>query len=139
MEAYLRKLLLLFSLCYAVVLITLVSAFMLKILSPRGLGIAGLISMAAGTIVLTGFIRKGQKRFPVASPSQELNSDARKRLMGSIRSMKAYIALLVFALIYGLWSTRGGPMWPRLAGVIVNLCMTAALVSAVRKGERKLK
>jgi hypothetical protein len=138
-EAYFRKLVLLFTLCYSVVLMIFVGAFMLKILSPRGFGIAGLLSMIVGTAVLTLLMRKARQKFPATLASQELDPDSRKRLRRSLRITKTYIAFLVFALIYGTWSTRGGPLWPRLVGIAINLCLTAALVNVVRKGNERLK
>jgi hypothetical protein len=113
---------------------------MLKILSPRVFAIVVLISMVAGTAALTVLIKNARKKFPAALSAQELDPDRRKRLERSIRSMKVYIALLVFCLIYGLWTTRNetDPLWPRFVGVAINLGLTATFIKAVRNAQKRL-
>jgi len=53
LEAYFKKLVLLFSVCWGVVLMIFVSACILKIFSPRGFGIAVFLSMVVATTTLT--------------------------------------------------------------------------------------
>jgi hypothetical protein len=138
-EAYFRKLVLLFSLCYAVVLVALASAYMLKILSPRGLGIAGLISMVTAVIVLTHLIRKAQKQLPATTISNEVDGTERKRIRSRIRFLKIWICILAIGLIYGLSQLRGQPLWLLLVLVAMNQLLMWSSIHRIRGLEARLK
>jgi membrane associated rhomboid family serine protease len=138
LEAYLRKLTLLFVLCYSAVLTILVSAFILKILSPRGFGIAALVSMVVATAVLTILIQKARTKFLAEPTSQELDPDSRKRLRRRVLWMKAGIAFFVFGLLNVSLVDRSDPPWVRLAAAAFGLLWIALLASAMRKTQKRL-
>jgi hypothetical protein len=130
---------LLFGLCYAVVVMLLVGAYMLKLLSPRGLGIAGLIAMVTAAIVLTRFIQKAREKYPTDLSSPETDPIARKKLRRTVLWMKAGVAYFTLALINLLLGHRNDPLWLRLGGSAFGLGWIALFVWVIKKTQRRLK
>jgi hypothetical protein len=61
------------------------------------------------------------------------------RIRKSLRAMKIAVVVLPLFLIYGLWDTRGGLLYPRLAGASVNIFLTGCCLWAIRKGQKVLR
>lgn len=71
-----------------------------------------------------------------------MDEAARRRYRSSIRNLKIFVAILIFSLVYGLWSMRGDatiPLAARIAGPLVNILLNIYCIWLIRRLQRLLK
>jgi hypothetical protein len=118
------------------VLLILVLGFIKSGLSPRGFAVAVLIwwiAMFASLFVLIRSRQRGAEAFRRQQLSDGISTDAldRDRCVKNIRSMKRLIAAFAVFLGYGLLSTQGQPLLPRLVGAAVDVFIFCPLPAAL--------
>lgn len=136
------KFMLPFTACFTSVLLLVTFAAVSGLLSPRELGIAVISVCAIGFVVLwVAFVKIRTKEAATQildAPPVVLDVARRKRITRSIRFCKAWIALFVLCLIFGLAQSKGAPLGPVMIGVTMNLLWTTGLVLRVRQLKRTL-
>jgi hypothetical protein len=122
------------------VYIAVIFVFLKGLIPPRFLGWIFIAIAIAGGVTFHRLFKRFRDELRAAREFEKPLDDAtRRRYRSSIRNMKILVGVLVFALVYGLWSTRGDPVLPRIVGVSVNILLNASLISSIRKLQRKLR
>ena len=137
-----RKRLYLLILCYIAGLSAAVAIFVAGHLrGTRVFPIVILLLMVGFSVILSLFFYKVNARNRLAAEVSGGSIDAltRERLRRTIRNLKIYVVILLLALLYGLWETRGAPLAPRLVGAAINLLLTTYLVVAIRQTQKRLQ
>jgi hypothetical protein len=116
---------------FAVFGFPLVYAYAQRFITPRTLGIGFLVIMSCIFILLLNRYRSTAATGDVTEDSESRPDTARSR-----RRLKVIVVVLVVALFWGMWSTRGGPMTPRLIGVAANILMTSFVLFLLFKTRR---
>jgi Na+/H+ antiporter NhaC len=93
------------------------------VISPRQFGIIGIAFFVCLCVFL--FLRLRSKRSVQQRPLSQADRDT---LVAALPKIRYAIVFLLIALCLGLWLTRGGPLVPRLAGVVVTLSLTVWLL-----------
>ena len=130
--------------CGACFLFLLVWCLIKHLITPRELGFAALaywVLMGTGVLLIIRSYRKAIKedRALKASRGEPDDFDTPEQRLKKIRSTKRFIAFMVLALVYGLWTTRGGPLFPRLVGASFDLLVTASFISMLIRLQKSLK
>jgi amino acid transporter len=60
-------------------------------------------------------------------------------LAKSIRTLQVAVVLLPVLLIVGLLQTKGEPLGPRLAGTVINVCLTLWIFTLLRRAKKIAK
>jgi hypothetical protein len=116
----------------AFALLMLVLVFIQRDLSPPGFAIAGLvwwIAMFASTYALI----RSRQRSAVKEPFD------RDQCVRSIRWTKRLIALFAVLLGFGVLTTQGEPLLPRVVGASVDVFFLAAFVHSLMRSQKRLK
>jgi hypothetical protein len=126
---------------YSAFLLLLVVAFARGLLSPRALGVVGLLGMIGFALIFFTVFKNGAKRAAsvVVSPSAPLDATTRRQRIRTIRSCKLLVLVLVLSLLYGLLQVGKASLFPELAGIIVNLCITTSLIYVIVRLQRSLR
>jgi hypothetical protein len=134
MRSLLEKRILKFLIGFTGILLLLTGLEVAGRISPLGFAYAVIIVSFVAWILLTMLI----KRTPRESPTIGDDPVARKKILRAVRRYKLMIAVMLCALVYGLWETRSGPLFPRMTGVLINLAITGSLIRGLRvaKAER---
>jgi hypothetical protein len=119
MDSWTRKRLLLVALCLAGGETAFAIGFVNKLASPRCLAIAMFLLMVTMTIVLSRVFAKGAERRRLGLEFAPVSTD-RKKLRRSIAWLKFGVVFFPIVLVYASWETRGGPIAPRLVGLIMT-------------------
>jgi len=124
-----RKLLML-SACSIGVLALLAREFSHGLLPPRSLGIALLLLCIAIALWAMFIIRISAPKFRLSSQADSTSDEPAimKRRLWAIRAAQILLAILILGLLNGLREIGRPPLLPRLVGVVVNLCIMAAVM-----------
>jgi len=112
----------------------LVYASVVDAISPRVFGLCGILLMLGLFIGLMYRLRVAQ----TTKGEQESNSSPQVesvQVNHSIKKLRISIIVMLILLLYGLWATRSGPLFPRLVGAAMNLTFTAGLVLQLRRAK----
>lgn len=128
----------------ACVLLILVWLFVKHGLSARGFGVAALVWWIAMFAMIFGLTRARQRSasdFRRQQIAQGASADAldRDRCVKNIRSMKRLIAAFAIFLGYGLLTTRGQPLLPRLVGAMVDVVILGACAHTLFRSKKRLQ
>ena len=128
----------------ACVLLALVWGLLKSGLSPRGFAVAVLIwwvAMFASIFVLIRSRQQGAKDFRDKQISDGVSTAAldRDRCVKNIRSMKRLIVAFVVFLGYGLLSTQGQPLLPRLVGAAFDVFILAVCAQSLFRSRKRLQ
>ncbi len=126
------------------VLLVLVWGLIKSGLSPLGFAVAVLIwwiAMFAAIFVLIRSRQRGAKDLREKQISDGVSTDAldRDRCVKNIRSMKRLIAAFAVFLGYGLLSTQGKPLLPRLVGAAVDVFILAVCAQLLFRSRKRLQ
>jgi hypothetical protein len=140
-ESAIKKSIWQFAIAAAVVLLVVVREELVGALSPRALGIVGLILWVGGFLFLTLRFRAINRNFKLADqPDLDLEDPAtRRKVRRSIRTLRIGFILMPVFLIYGLSVTSGDPLFPRITGAALNLLITWSIYRALRAERAKLQ
>ena len=91
-----------------------------RMLTPRGFGIAGLVTMT-----LCGYVWYRALKSPVST-----NAGVSQRQSLTWKDKRVYLRLAPFLIVlaFASWATRGGPWLPRLIGMIMLLLFSVGAV-----------
>lgn len=106
----------------------------LTVISPRQFGIIGIALFVCLCVFL--FLRLRSRR---SVPQRPLSQADRDTLVAALPKIRYAIVFLLTALCLGLWLTRGGPLVPRLVGVLINLFLTSWLLFLFFKARRRIE
>ncbi len=125
-------------------LLILVWVFVRGGLSPRGLAVAALIWWIAMFAVLFPVIRNWQRsaednRNKAIARGVAPEAIDRDQCVKNIRSMKRLIAMFAIFLGYGMLTTQGEPLLPRVVGAGVDVLLLTGLISSLIRSQKKLK
>ena len=117
---------------FAFFALTLISVLMWVrgIVNARTFGIAYLALVALLTYVITRILIKKKDASGSTPQISTENIKVSRRL---IIPLKVAVAVLPILLIYGLLTTRGQPLSPRLVGAGVNIAITTWVASILLK------
>jgi uncharacterized membrane protein len=140
-ESAIKKSVLQFAVASAVVLLVVAREEVAGALSPRTLGIVGILLWVGGFAFLVLRFRAINRKYksteqPVLEPG---DPTARKKIVRSIRSLKLGLIMMPVALVIGLLATIGEPILPRITGAVMNLLITWTLYKAIRAQKSKLQ
>lgn len=140
-ESAIKRSVLQLAIASAVVLLVVAREEVVGALSPRALGIVGLLLWVGGFVFLTLRLRAINRNFKSADQPALDSSDpaVRKKIMRSIRILRVGIVMMPVFLIYGLSVTTGEPLFPRITGAVINICMTWSFYHALRIERAKLQ
>ena len=140
-ESAIKRSIVQFAIVYAITLLVIVREEVVGSLSPRGLGIVCLVLMVGGCAFLTLRFRGINRNFKSPDePTLDSNDPAtRKKIIRSIRILRAGLIMLPVFLIYGLSATSGEPAFPRIFGAAMNLVITWSIYRALRAERAKLQ
>jgi archaellum biogenesis protein FlaJ (TadC family) len=115
--------------------LTLISVLMWVhgIVNARTFGIAYLALVALLTYVITRILIKKKDASESTSQISTENIKVSRLLM---IPLKVAVVVLPLLLIYGLLTTRGQPLLPRLVGAGVNIAITAWVASILLKVDK---
>ena len=88
------------------------------------------------------FKRARDERRASGEFDKPLDEATRRRYRSRIRSLKIFVAVLIFCLVFGLWSMRGDatiPLAARIAGPSVNILLNIYCIRSIRTLQRRLK
>jgi len=126
------------------VLLALVWVLLKSGLSPRGFAVAVLmwwVAMFASIFVLLRSRQRGAKDFRDKQISDGVSTAAldRDQCVKNIRSMKRLIAMFAVFLGYGLLSTQGMPVLPRIVGAAVDVFILAVCAQLLFRSRKRLQ
>lgn len=100
-------------------------------------------------VVVIGYIafyrllkRARDERRAAGESDKPLDEATRRRYRSRIRSLKIFVAVLIFCLVYGLWSMWGDatiPLVARIGGPAVNILLNIYCIRSIRTLQRRLK
>jgi hypothetical protein len=125
-------------------LLLLVWALIKHVLSPREFGVGVLIYWIAMFSLLFVLIRSRQRgaeevrnrKIDAGVPADDLD---RERCVKNIRSMKGLIVAFVIFLAYGLITTRGQSLLPRLVGSAFDVLIVVACGYSLYRSKKRLQ
>ena len=128
----------------ACVLLAMVWIFIKHGLSPRGFGVAVLIWWIAMFAMIFALIRSRQRSaedFRRQQIAQGASADVldRDRCVSNIRRMKRLIVVFAILLGYGLLTTQGQPLLPRLVGVMVDVVILGTCAHTLYRSKKRLQ
>jgi hypothetical protein len=123
---------------YSAFLLLVVVAFVRGLLSPRAVGVVGILAMI-GFSVLTSIVFKKHPLSAVMSPSKPIDAITRRQRIRAIRNCKLLVLVMVLCLLYGLLQFDKASLFPELVGIIVNLCITTSLIYIIVRLQRSLR
>jgi len=140
-ESAIKKSVLQFVVASAVVLLVVAREEVVGALSPRALGIVGLLLWVGGFVFLTLRLRAINRNYKSAEqPALEPGDPAaRKKIVLSIRSLKLGLVMMPTSLVIGLLATIGEPVFPRIMGAVMNVLITWTFYKAFRIQKTKLQ
>jgi len=140
-ESAIKRSVLQFAAASAVVLLVVAREEVVGALSPRALGIVGILLWVGGFVFLTLRFRAINRNFKSADQPALDSSDPaiRKKVMRSIRVLRVGLIMMPVFLIYGLSATSGEPVFPRITGAVINLFITWSIYRALRAERTKLQ
>ena len=106
--------------------------FWVNEVSPRDLGVALLVSMAVLCFLIYWFLKRLRKTF-IQQPTSMLSSDRANTI---VRRLQVAVIVLLILLMYGLWTTRGQPIAPRITGAVIDILFTLWFVYLIRRAKR---
>ena len=136
-EKYIQKVMLIFVLCYAAVLVVVVSLYAAHDISPRGLGFIGLGLMVTGAVILTRYLRRAH-RLPSPIESGELTPKVTKRIRRQILSLKIYVGALILGLIMALSDFHSLPAISIVFGVAINQLLMWTCIKRIGQLKKRL-
>ena len=127
----------LFCIAFLLMMLVVLLAFISGVLSGMSMAIAYIVLILLGIVALSKIIKSatvadGVVRRPLTAPPFS-------KMISSSRVLGILIAISIGVFLFALWSTQNAPLLPRITGMTVNICMTIALVIALRKSKRKSK
>ena len=139
-ESAIKRSILQFAAAYAVVLLLVVREEVVGALSPKGLGVAGLLLMVGGSVFLASRFRAINRTYKSAEQPALVSGDpvVHQKLVRSIRSLRVGLFMMPTVLIYALFATKGESVFPRITGAVMNLLITWAFYKALRAQKAKL-
>jgi uncharacterized membrane protein len=140
-ESAIKKSVLQFVVASAVVLLVVAREEVVGALSPRTLGIVGILLWVGGFAFLALRFRAINRNYKSAEqPALEPGDPtARKKIVRSIRSLKLGLVMMPTSLVLGLLATIGEPVFPRITGAVINVLITWTLYKAFRIQKAKLQ
>jgi hypothetical protein len=122
---------------FAAVALLVAIAFANGVISPRFLGVVLLLLVGGLSIAVTLSLKKAAAAAGIDSGQRRTATEASK-IRGSIRCLQAAVVVLPVLLVFGLWSTRGGPLFPRMTGAGINIFFTLWFISLIRRAKKQL-
>jgi hypothetical protein len=110
-------------------------AFANGVISPRLLSVVLLVLVGGLSIAVFLSLKKAVAG---SDSGQWRNTTEASKIRGLIRRLQAAVVLLPVLLVTGLWSTRGGPLFPRMTGAGINIFITLWLISLIRRAKKQL-
>lgn len=116
-------------------------AFVTGYLSAQFAALTCILLCVVATFVVNARLQKAAReaRLKGGVESTPPDSLASMKTARRIRTLEIAIVVLLLLLIYGLWTTRGGPILPRLIGTAVNLWLVSSFSWAVYRQKQKAK
>jgi hypothetical protein len=127
----------LFCIAFFVMMLLVLLAFLSGVLSAMGMAVAYIVLIFLGILVLSIIIKS--TTFADGAVRRPLTASPLSKMILSPRVLGILIAISIGAFVYGIWSTQNAPLLPRITGMTVNICMTIALIVALRKSKRNSK
>lgn len=127
----------LFCIAFLVMMLLVLLAFLSGMLSATGMAVAYIVLIFLGILVLSRIIKSTAVTDGVVR--RPLTVSPFSKMILSPRFLGILIAISIGVFVYGVWSTQNAPLLPRITGMTVNICMTIALVIALRKSKRNSK
>ena len=125
------------SACFVSIGVLLSYALSRGFLSARGLGFVLILAFGAALLWVTRVAKQTSKTNALTTfPGAPLDEATRKRRLLTIRVGKLAIGVLMLLLIIGL--LQEGPLFPRLTGATVSLCIIVAISEMIRRIQRTL-
>lgn len=126
------------------VLLLLAWGLVKGVLQVRTVAIAGTvlwIAMSVAILSLLRMYRRADTEFRTALLAGGVDIAAldRERAIKNVRALKRGIIFMALLLPYGLWQTRGVPIFPRAAGMSANLMTIGVLALSLVRAKKKLK
>jgi hypothetical protein len=140
-ESAIKRSVLQFAVTSAVVLLVVAREEVVGALSPRGLGIVGLLLWVGGFVFLTLRLRTINRNYKPAEEFALGSNDlsARKKVMRNIRLSQGGMIAMVLCLLNGLFNGRDAPWGAIAVGVAANLALTWLFFKAYRVQRAKLR
>jgi hypothetical protein len=120
---------------FAAVALLVAIAFANGGISPRFLGVVLLLLVGGLSIAVTLSLKKAAAGL---DSGQQRTTAESSKIRGSIRRLQAAVVVLPVLLVFGLWSTRGGPLFPRMTGAGINIFFTLWFISLIRRAKKQL-
>jgi hypothetical protein len=120
---------------FAVVALLVAVAYANGIISPRLLGVVLLLLVGVLSIAITLILKRAGAASESGQPRSATETLKARR---SIRRLQIAVAVLPILLVTGLWTTRGGPVFPRITGAAVNIFFTLWFISLIRRAKKQL-
>jgi predicted secreted protein len=113
-------------------------------LSSRGLAVAVFIWWIAMFAVLFPVIRNHQRSAEDTRNKQIASGVApealdRDQCVKNIRNMKRLIAMFAIFLGYGILTTQGEPLLPRVVGAGIDILLLTGFINSLIRSQKKLK
>ena len=127
----------LFCVAFVAMMLLVLLAFLAGALSTMGMAVAYILLISLGILVLSRIIKSSTSN--AGSVQRPLAGSSLSRMILSTRVLRILIVVSICTLGYGIWSTQGAPLLPRITGITANICMTTAFIIALRKSKRDSK
>jgi glucan phosphoethanolaminetransferase (alkaline phosphatase superfamily) len=139
-EAELRKRVVRIALLVGGALMVVVIVFIQGLIPQRFLTWVFLAVTIAGYIAFYRLFRQAQKERRSAPESvAPLDEATRARYRRQILFFSMALAFFLCCLVYALWSSRGAPLLPRIAGATMNILIDVTLIATIFRLRRKLR
>jgi len=135
MQPYIKKVILIFVPCYAVILLALTWLLITKRITSFQFGIVGGAIYVVGFVTLFILFRRAKKRFP---EPQKLDAAAIQRLRRSVKAMRIYVVYFVCSFVYAAWATRYAPLLRRLAGAAIAIFFIGVFVRSIQQARKRI-
>ena len=133
-KSFLRGFLFL-SVCFCLLMSGLVYAVATHTVSARLFALCAILLMFGLFIGLLYRLRSAQAKEVSEDRNSLLTEDSVQVNLSPMR-LRISIIVMLLLLLNGLWFTRGGPLFPRLAGAAINLFITACFVFLLRRAKK---
>ena len=130
-----------FVIAFAIALIIVVREEIAGGVSPRGMAIIVMGLAIVGWVFLTvSFTRINRQYRSEETPQPEFGDQAsRRKILRRVRRLQAFVVIMPLLLVFGLATTIGEPILPRVTGAAANLGFMWVLVRALRAGKAELQ
>lgn len=119
----------------------IVLAFVTGYLSAQSAALTCIVLCVVATFVANARLQKAAREAKLKGEIEPAPSDSLTSMKTArrTRTLEIAIGVLLSLLIYGLWTTRGGPILPRLIGTAVNLWLVGSFSWALHRQKQKAK